>query len=147
MLNVMFLIYLKSNKNYAGSGLEYEFHEIGEGSDDIKQEAQNYGVNPVQANIRENDQLKVQQIFLGVSFLYGDKKETLPFIQQIEKLEYEFTGAIKRLTQGGKAKIGYITGFDEISIDPPNPYAAFQGGPQKKDASLKQLLSKVNSQC
>ncbi|KAA3610111.1 MAG: hypothetical protein D8M58_07235 [Calditrichaeota bacterium] len=137
---------LQEYKSYAGSGLEYEFSEIGEGSDDIKQEAQGYGVSPVQANIRENDQLKVQNIYLGVAFLYGDKKEALPFIQQIEQLEYQFTGAIKRLTQGGKTKIGYITGFDEISIDPPNPYAALQGGNQQKPVSIKNLLTQVNSQ-
>ncbi len=137
---------LQEYKSYAGSGLEYEFNEIGEGSDEIKKEAQGYGVSPVQANIRENDQLKVQNIFLGVAFLYGDKKEALPFIQQIEQLEYQFTGAIKRLTQGGKAKIGYITGFDEISIDPPNPYAALQGGNQKKEPSIKNVLNQVNSQ-
>ncbi len=137
---------LQEYKSYAGSGLEYEFNEIGEGSDNIRQEAQGYGVSPVQANIRENDQLKVQNIYLGVAFLYGDKKEALPFIQQIEQLEYQFTGAIKRLTQGGKTKIGYITGFDEISIDPPNPYAALQGGNQPKSASIKNLLSQVNTQ-
>ena len=137
---------LQEYKNYAGSGLEYEFHEIGEGSDDIKTEARSYGVNPVQANIRENDQLKVQQIYLGVAFLYGDKKEALPFIQQIEQLEYQFTGAIKRLTQGGKTKIGYLTGFDEISIDPPNPYAAMQGNAKPKGAEIKKLLAQVNTQ-
>ena len=137
---------LQEYKSYAGSGLEYEFNEIGEGSDDIRQEARGYGVSPVQANIRENDQLKVQNIYLGVAFLYGDKKEALPFIQQIEQLEYQFTGAIKRLTQGGKTKIGYITGFDEISIDPPNPYAALQGGNQPKSPSIKNLLGQVNTQ-
>ncbi len=137
---------LQEYKSIAGSGLEYEFNEIGEGSDEIKREAQGYGVSPVQANIRENDELKVQNIYLGVAFLYGDKKEALPFIQQIEQLEYQFTGAIKRLTQGGKSKIGYITGSDEISIDPPNPYAALQGGNQPKSASIKNLLSQVNTQ-
>jgi len=137
---------LQEYKSYAGSGLEYEFNEIGEGADEVKQEAQGYGVSPVQANIRENDQLKVQNIYLGVAFLYGDKKEALPFIQQIEQLEYQFTGAIKRLTHGGKTKIGYITGFDEISIDPPNPYAALQGGNQQKSASIKNVLTQVNTQ-
>lgn len=137
---------LQEYKSYAGSKLEYDFVEIGEGSDDIRKEAQGYGVSPVQANIRENDQLKVQNIYLGVAFLYGDKKETLPFIQNIEQLEYQFTGAIKRLTQGGKTKIGYITGFDEISIDPPNPYAAFQGGGQQKESPIKGVLNQVNSQ-
>ena len=134
---------LNEYKAYAGSGLEYEFMEIGEADDEIKKEAQSYGVNPVQANIAENDQFKVQNIFLGVAFLAGDKKEVLPFIQKIEQLEYDFTGAIKRLSGGGKQKIAYLTGHDEVELAAASPYAQLESKEVEKVEQATAAVSEL----
>ncbi|MCB0280513.1 MAG: Gldg family protein, partial [Calditrichaeota bacterium] len=130
-------------KAYAGSALEYEFKEIGEADDEIKREAQSYGVNPVQANIAENDQFKVQNIFLGIAFLAGDKKEVLPFIQKIEQLEYDFTGAIKRLSGGGKQKIAFLTGHDEVELAPVSPYAQLENKEAEKVEQATAAVSEL----
>ena len=104
---------LNEYRAYAGSSLEYEFIPISGENQELEQEAMSYGVQPVQANITESDEIKVQRIYLGIVFLYGDQKEVIPFAQQIEQLEYDMTGSIKKLTLGSLPKIGWLTGHGE----------------------------------
>ncbi len=107
---------LNEYRAYAGSALEYEFIPISGEDQEIEQEAMSYGIQPVQANITESDEIKVQRIYLGIVFLYGDQKEVIPFAQQIEQLEYDMTGAIKKLSQGSLPKIGWLTGHGEHGL-------------------------------
>jgi len=107
---------LNEYRAYAGSSLEYEFIPISGEDQDLEQEAMSYGVQPVQANITESDEIKVQRIYLGIVFLYGDQKEVIPFAQQIEQLEYDMTGAIKKLSLGSLPKVGWLTGHGEHSL-------------------------------
>mgnify|MGYP006417110625 FL=1 len=107
---------LNEYRAYAGSSLEYEFIPISGENQELEQEAMSYGVQPVQANITESDEIKVQRIYLGIVFLYGDQKEVIPFAQQIEQLEYDMTGAIKKLSLGSLPKIGWLTGHGEQSL-------------------------------
>ncbi|MCF7826142.1 MAG: GldG family protein [Candidatus Marinimicrobia bacterium] len=107
---------LNEYRAYAGSSLEYEFIPISGEDQALEQEAMSYGIQPVQANITESDEIKVQRIYLGIVFLYGDQKEVIPFAQQIEQLEYDMTGAIKKLSLGSLPKIGWLTGHGEPSL-------------------------------
>lgn len=107
---------LNEYRAYAGSSLEYEFIPVSGDDQALEQEAMSYGVQPVQANITESDEIKVQRIYLGIVFLYGDQKEVIPFAQQIEQLEYDMTGAIKKLSLGALPKIGWLTGHGEQSL-------------------------------
>jgi gliding-associated putative ABC transporter substrate-binding component GldG len=107
---------LNEYRAYAGSSLEYEFIPVAGGDQELEQEAMSYGVQPVQANITESDEIKVQRIYLGIVFLYGDQKEVIPFAQQIEQLEYDMTGAIKKLSQGSLPKVGWLTGHGEQGL-------------------------------
>ncbi len=107
---------LNEYRAYAGSSLEYEFIPISGEDQELEQEAMSYGIQPVQANITESDEIKVQRIYLGIVFLYGDQKEIIPFAQQIEQLEYDMTGAIKKLSLGALPKIGWLTGHGEQSL-------------------------------
>lgn len=107
---------LSEYRAYAGSALEYEFIPISGEDQTLEQEAMTYGVQPVQANITESDEIKVQRIYLGIVFLYGDEREVIPFAQQIEQLEYDMTGAIKKLSSGSLSKIGWLTGHGEQAL-------------------------------
>ncbi len=107
---------LNEYRAYAGSSLEYEFIAITGEDQALEQEAMSYGIQPVQANITESDEIKVQRIYLGIVFLYGDQKEVIPFAQQIEQLEYDMTGAIKKLSQGSLPKVGWLTGHGEAGL-------------------------------
>ncbi len=107
---------LEEYRAYAHGGLDYEFIEISGEDREKEQEALGYGVQPVQANITESDQIKVQRIFLGLVFLYGDKKEVIPFANQLDQLEYDMTGAIKKLISENPPKIGWLTGHGEPEL-------------------------------
>jgi len=107
---------LDEYRAYAGSGLEYEFIAVTGEDQELEQEAMSYGIQPVQANITESDEVKVQRIYLGIAFLYGDQQEVIPFAQHIEQLEYDMTGAIKKLSQGSLPKIGWLTGHGEQEL-------------------------------
>ena len=108
---------LNEYRAYAGSSLEYEFIPISGEDEALEQEAMGYGIQPVQANITESDEIKVQRIYLGIVFLYADRKEIIPFAQQIEQLEYDMTGAIKKLSQGSLPKVGWLTGHGEQTLN------------------------------
>ena len=107
---------LNEYRAYAGTGLEYEFISISGEDQELEQEAMGYGIQPVQANITESDEIKVQRIYLGIVFLYGDQKEVIPFAQNIEQLEYDMTGAIKKLSQGQLPKIAWLTGHGQPTL-------------------------------
>jgi len=49
---------LEEYRAYAGNKLEYEFIEVGVENKEREQEALQYGVQPVQANITESDEIK-----------------------------------------------------------------------------------------
>lgn len=134
---------LDEYKAYAGSRLEYEFVEIGEASNEQKSDANAIGIRPVQANIIENDQQKVQLIYFGIAFLYGDKSEVIPFANNVNQLEYLFTSSLKKLADGGKPKVAYFTGHDELSIDPPNPYNFDQSKKPDPSQKLAQQLGEL----
>jgi gliding-associated putative ABC transporter substrate-binding component GldG len=107
---------LDEYRAYAGNRLEYEFIEITGEDKEVEQEAIRLGVQPVQANITESDEIKVQRIFLGIVFLYGDEKEVIPFAQNIDQLEYDMTGAIKKLIAESTPKVGWLTGHGEPEL-------------------------------
>ncbi len=135
---------LDEYRAYAGSGLEYEFIAITGEDQELEQEAMSYGIQPVQANITESDEVKVQRIYLGIAFLYGDQTEVIPFAQHIEQLEYDMTGAIKKLSQGSLPKIGWLTGHGEQELG--NEGVARATGEIQKNYELVALDLSAESQ-
>ncbi len=89
---------------------EFHFEFI---NPDDNQEAQNeahgYGIPPVQLQVVENDKLEIKNVYMGLVFLYNDKKEALPVIQTTEGLEYNLTAAIKKITETDLKKVGIIS--------------------------------------
>ncbi len=85
----------------------------------FEQEARQAGIQPVQAQAVENDQISVRLVYMGMSFLSGDKKETLPFLGDVTGLEYTMTSTIRRLTSAELMKVGVIQGHGEPSLAPP----------------------------
>jgi len=128
---------LNEYRAYAGSGLDYEFIPISGDDQALEQEAMSYGIQPVQANITESDEVKVQRIYLGLVFLLGDQKEIIPFAQHVDQLEYDMTGAIKKLSQGSLPKIGWLTGNGEA--DPSDEGVAKALGEIRKNYELMNI--------
>lgn len=102
---------LNEYKAYARGNLQYEF--IDPSGDKVEQEAQQQGVAPVQVQVVNQDKLEVKKAYMGLVFLYEDKKESIPVIQNTSTLEYDISSTIKRLTSSGRKKIGFLNGQGE----------------------------------
>jgi ABC-type uncharacterized transport system involved in gliding motility auxiliary subunit len=81
-----------------------------------KQDAMQAGVMPVQVDVREKDRREVKEAYMGVSLIYGDQKEALPFIQDAQGLEYEITQKIKKLIHPGQIKVGLVSNAKALTF-------------------------------
>lgn len=108
---------LDDYRSYSKGNLNYEFlnpTSSGEGEgNELDQEAQKYGIQPVQIQAMDNDKLEVKRAYLGLVFLYNGKQETIPVVQSADNLEYEITSLIKKMTMTTKRKVGYLAGQGE----------------------------------
>ncbi len=106
---------LDEYRAYSGGNFQYEFIDPSKG-DDLEQEAQRYGIPPVQVQVLKQDKLQVEKAYMGLVFLYGDKQERLPVIQSTSNLEYEISSSIKKLTAKELKKVGFLTGQGEPTL-------------------------------
>jgi gliding-associated putative ABC transporter substrate-binding component GldG len=100
---------LDEYRAYSGGRLHVEFKEPG--NDPVTMEKlRSLGIPQVQLEILEKDQFKLTNVYLGIALLYGGRKEVIPVVQDISRLEYELTGAIVRLTSPEKKGVGWFAG-------------------------------------
>lgn len=81
----------------------------------LKEEAQRLKVTRAQLSVFEKSKASVSESYLGVSFQYGGKLESIPFVQDISNLEYQISSTIKRLTSK-KKKVGFTSGHGEPGL-------------------------------
>ncbi len=105
---------LNEYKAYSKGNLTFEF--ISPQGEKGEQDAQQQGIPPAQVNVFKEDKLEVVRAYFGLIFLYEDRKETLPTVQNLGSLEYDISSTIKRLVTRTKKKIGYTTGHQETNL-------------------------------
>lgn len=106
---------LDEYRAYAGGNFQYEFIDPSK-KDDIEQEAQRYGIPPVQVQVLKEDKLQIEKAYMGMVFLFGDKQERLPVIQTTSNLEYEISSTIKKMTSKELKKVGFLSGQGEPDL-------------------------------
>lgn len=86
------------------------------------EEAQKYGLNPLQYTVRKEDRAELRTVWMGVVVLYGDKTEVLPAATNLATLEYDLAAAIHRLQQKDEDKpvIAYSIGHGEPDLSKPD---------------------------
>ncbi len=102
---------LNEYKAYSKGNLQFEF--IDPTGEKGEQEAQQQGIQPVQVQVIDNEQMQVKKAYMGLVLLYEDKKEVLPVIQNTSTLEYDLSSTIKRLTSRDQKKIAFLAGQGE----------------------------------
>jgi gliding-associated putative ABC transporter substrate-binding component GldG len=106
---------LTEYKNASKGNIHFEF--INPNQDEkTEQEAAQAGISPVLISVREKNEAVQKKAYLGAVVKYGDKTETIPFLQQGTAMEYSFSTAIKKLTVEDKPLIGFIQGHGEPSV-------------------------------
>ncbi len=112
---------LDDYRSYSKGNVNYEFlnpTSSGEGEgNELDQEAQKYGIQPVQIQAMDNDKLEVKRAYLGLVFLYNGKQETIPVVQSADNLEYQITSLIKKMNTVSKRKVGFVTGQGEVDLN------------------------------
>jgi gliding-associated putative ABC transporter substrate-binding component GldG len=99
---------------YSGGQLRYEF--IDPMKTDREREAQALGIPPMQVNAYEKDKIELKKVYMGVAFLYEDKREVIPVVQSTRNLEYEISSAIQKVTSKIVPTAGFLTGHGETDL-------------------------------
>ncbi len=71
-------------------------------------DAQSLGIMPVQFNVVGQDQLTVQEGYMGLAVQYADETETIPLIRGTDDLEYRLASYIRTLTRESEPLIGLV---------------------------------------
>jgi len=106
---------LDEYRAYSDGNFRYEFIDPSK-KDELKQEAQKYGIPEVQVQVVKEDKLQIQPAFMGLVMLYGDKQERLPVVRPESNLEYEISSAVKKMTTKELKKIGFLSGHGEPQL-------------------------------
>jgi len=105
----------------------YEFIDPSE-NEQLEAEAQQAGIPPLQAQVRNNDKFEAMVVYLGAIIQMGESApETIPQILENMPLEYYLTSAIKKVSITDKPSIAFLQGHGE-----PGPQA-FQQARQQLD--------------
>ncbi len=93
---------------FSDGNIRFEFY-LPDNDEQLEQEAQKYGIQPVQLQVIENDKLEIKKVYMGLVLLYEDRREPIPIIQTTTGLEYEITTKIKKLVDTDKKVIGFAS--------------------------------------
>ena len=90
------------------------------------EEAERFGIEPIQYRFRNSQRAEVRAVYMGVSLVYGDKQQVVNPIASLDALEYELVRAIGSLTRADDAQktLGWLIGDgepDPARFDDENP--------------------------
>jgi ABC-type uncharacterized transport system involved in gliding motility auxiliary subunit len=82
-----------------------------------KNDAGRVGIAPARFTEVASDQFQVREGYLGLSLSYQDKSENIPFIRDVNSLEYDLSSRIRKMTSTGRKTILLVQGHNEVSPD------------------------------
>jgi ABC-2 type transport system permease protein len=89
---------------YANKFFNYRFYNVsadeGETTDQAQQNqklANDYGIQPIQIQAVEKDEVKFQRAYMGLVMIHGDLIERIPTVTSSEGLEYQLTTTIQKM--------------------------------------------------
>ncbi len=83
--------------NYRFYNVSAEEGELTDNARENQNIANNYGIQPVQIQVVDKDEVKFQKAYMGLVLIHGDLIERLPAITSIDGLEYRLTTAIQKM--------------------------------------------------
>jgi len=95
--------------------IDYEIIDPKE-SPEKEQEIQQNGIRPLTVQVRENDQFKQQQVYLGAILKMGEQQDILPVLATGSGMEYALSTSIKKLSVIEKPSVGLVQGHGEPSL-------------------------------
>ena len=130
----------------------YQFYDVSEGGGEEternKEIARNYGVQPVQIQKFEQDEVRFQKAYMGMVLIHGDLVETIPAITSTEGLEYAITVKIRKMNDEISALVGLeqkvdILLFLSSSLQAVGPYMNLPGL-SEVPKQIEDVVAKLN---
>jgi len=101
---------------YGGQNFQYRFVDPATDAD-TRTEVQRYRIPPVQIRVIEQDNVQLKNAYMGLALEYGGERETIPVVQDLSRLEYDITSAMRRLARETDPVVGFLTGHGEPAIN------------------------------
>ncbi|MBU1343381.1 MAG: GldG family protein, partial [Proteobacteria bacterium] len=95
--------------NYTFYNVTPEEGSFAKNADENRDMAKNYGIQPVQIRIMENDEVKFKNAYMGLVIIHGDLIEKIEAITSTNGLEYQLTTAIQKMNN----KVSALLRFNE----------------------------------
>lgn len=134
---------LEDYRAFSHGKLDYQFIDPGT-EEKLAQEAQSFQIPPVQVQSMANDKYEVKLVYMGIAFIYGDKREAIPTITDTANLEYEVSSIIYRLTSPDQPVLGIAsTGSQQQQASMQQLYEALGRVYDIRPVSLDEPISSV----
>ena len=123
--------------------LNLVFEDPGQ-SEEKRTQVTSLGIQEVQLQEQSAQGMEIKKGFFGLAMIYGDKKEVIPVLQNLETFEYDLIIKLKKLT-GTVKNIGILEGSGEnkFSFTLPGPQPKTTLGFDENYPSLKEEISKL----
>jgi len=140
----------------AGRRFNYTFYNVSsqEGdltkqADDNREIARNFGIQPIQIRVMENDELKFINAYMGLVIIHGDLIEKIGAITSIDGLEYRLTTSIQKLNNKISALLRQkdkirVTMYLSSSLEPIAPLMGLNQLPQLA-AGIEKAIEDLNT--
>jgi gliding-associated putative ABC transporter substrate-binding component GldG len=79
--------------------------------------AQQNGIQPLIANLREKDQVKQQKIYMGAVIKMEENTDVIPFLKPGAAMEYALSTSIKKVSSSNKPILGFLQGQGEPPLE------------------------------
>ena len=101
-----YAIYGNQFFNYRFYNVSAEEGELSNQAEENQEIANNYGIQPIQIQVVDKDEVKFQKAYMGLAIIHGDLIEQVPAITSTEGLEYQLTTAIQKMNNKISALLG-----------------------------------------
>ncbi len=140
---------------HANKYFNYRFYDVSPEAEGIdakaienRKIASEYGIQPIQIQIIEDDEVKFKNAYMGVALIHGDVIERIPAITSTAGLEYKLTTAIQKMNH----KISSLLAMkDRIKVrlylsDSMAAVAPYMGLPElpKLPETIRSLVERIN---
>ncbi len=134
---------LREFEAQANGKITLVFEDPGE-SETKRQSATSLGIQEVQLQEQSSEGLQIKKGFFGLAMTYGDKKEVIPVLQNLESFEYDLVVKLKKLT-GSVKTIGILEGGQgaKLTMTLPGPQPKTTSGFDENFPTLKEEAEKL----
>ncbi len=134
--------------NYRFYNVSPDTEGMGISTSENQKLARNYGIQPIQIQAVEQDEVKFKKAYMGLVLIHGDMVERIAPVTSIEGLEYRLTSAIQKLNNkvsaflslSGKIRIELFLSSSLQQVAPVIGLKALHAYPEK----VKQIIAKLN---